>query len=58
MFSLSMRSIDLKWGGGDALSALVAEQVGFEALYRSGASIAYTRLGRSDVDHPPSIWRR
>ena len=42
----------------DALSALVAEQAGFEALYLSGASIAYTRLGRSDVDHPPSIWRR
>lgn len=33
----------------DALSALVAEQAGFEALYLSGASIAYTRLGRSDV---------
>ena len=32
----------------DALSALVAEQAGFEALYLSGASIAYTRLGRSD----------
>jgi 2-methylisocitrate lyase-like PEP mutase family enzyme len=28
---------------------LVAEQAGFEALYLSGASIAYTRLGRSDV---------
>ncbi len=33
----------------DALSALVAEQAGFEALYLSGASIAYTRLGRSDI---------
>ncbi len=33
----------------DALSALMAEQAGFEALYLSGASIAYTRLGRSDV---------
>jgi 2-methylisocitrate lyase-like PEP mutase family enzyme len=33
----------------DALSALLAEQSGFEALYLSGASIAYTRLGRSDV---------
>jgi 2-methylisocitrate lyase-like PEP mutase family enzyme len=30
----------------DALSALIAEQAGFEALYLSGASIAYTRLGR------------
>ena len=33
----------------DALTALVAEQAGFEALYLSGASIAYARLGRSDV---------
>ena len=33
----------------DALSAVVAEQAGFEALYLSGASIAYTSLGRSDV---------
>ena len=33
----------------DALSALVAEQAAFEALYLSGASIAYTLLGRSDV---------
>ena len=33
----------------DALSALVAEQAGFEALYLSGASIAYTRLGRPDI---------
>ena len=33
----------------DALSALIAQQAGFEALYLSGASIAYTRLGRSDV---------
>ena len=33
----------------DALTALLAEQAGMEALYLSGASIAYTRLGRSDV---------
>jgi 2-methylisocitrate lyase-like PEP mutase family enzyme len=33
----------------DALTALVAEQAGFEALYLSGASIAYARLARSDV---------
>jgi len=33
----------------DALSALLAEQAGFEALYLSGASIAYTALARSDV---------
>jgi 2-methylisocitrate lyase-like PEP mutase family enzyme len=33
----------------DSLTALVAEQAGFEALYLSGASIAYTKLGRSDI---------
>ncbi len=33
----------------DAFSALLAEQAGFEGLYLSGASIAYTRLGRSDI---------
>ena len=33
----------------DALTALVAQQAGFDALYLSGASIAYTRLGRSDI---------
>ena len=33
----------------DALSAHVAQQNGFEALYLSGASIAYTRLGTSDI---------
>jgi 2-methylisocitrate lyase-like PEP mutase family enzyme len=36
-------------GVHDAFTALLAEQAGFEALYLSGASIAYTRLGRSDV---------
>ncbi len=46
---LSQSSIVLAPGVYDALSALVAEQAGFEALYLSGASIAYTRLGRSDV---------
>lgn len=33
----------------DALTALLAERAGFECLYLSGASIAYTRLGRPDV---------
>jgi len=33
----------------DALTALIAEQAGFEALYVSGAAIAYTRLGRPDI---------
>jgi 2-methylisocitrate lyase-like PEP mutase family enzyme len=46
---LKQPGIVLAPGVYDALSALVAEQAGFEALYLSGASIAYTRLGRSDV---------
>ncbi len=33
----------------DALSAALAEQAGFQALYLSGASIAYTRLGAPDL---------
>lgn len=36
-------------GVSDALTALLAEQAGFEALYLSGASIAYTRLARPDI---------
>jgi len=46
---LARKDIVLAPGVYDALSALVAEQAGFEALYLSGASIAYTRLGRSDI---------
>ena len=33
----------------DAFSALVAQQAGCEAVYLSGAAVAYTALGRSDV---------
>ena len=33
----------------DALSGLIAEQSGARAVYLSGASIAYTRFGRSDL---------
>jgi len=33
----------------DALTAHLAEQAGFSALYVSGAAIAYTRLGRPDI---------
>ena len=33
----------------DAFTALLAQQAGFEALYLSGASIAYTHLGRPDI---------
>lgn len=33
----------------DALTAALAEAAGFEALYLSGAALAYTRLGRPDI---------
>lgn len=33
----------------DALTASIATAAGFEALYLSGAAIAYTRLGRPDI---------
>ncbi|WP_341990689.1 isocitrate lyase/phosphoenolpyruvate mutase family protein [Azorhizobium sp. AG788] len=33
----------------DALTASIATDAGFEALYLSGAAIAYTRLGRPDI---------
>jgi len=33
----------------DALTATLAEAAGFEALYLSGAAVAYTRLGRPDI---------
>ncbi|MES1978712.1 MAG: isocitrate lyase/PEP mutase family protein [Pseudomonadota bacterium] len=46
---LAQQAALLAPGVYDALSALVAQQAGFEALYLSGASIAYTALGRSDI---------
>ena len=33
----------------DAFTASLASEAGFEALYLSGASIAYTKLGRPDI---------
>lgn len=36
-------------GGFDALSASLIEIAGFQAMYLSGASIAYTKLGRPDI---------
>lgn len=36
-------------GGYDALSASLIEKGGFNAMYLSGASIAYTRFGRPDI---------
>jgi 2-methylisocitrate lyase-like PEP mutase family enzyme len=46
---LSRDPLLLAPGVYDALTALLAEQAGFEAVYLSGASIAYTRLGRPDI---------
>lgn len=46
---LGEKRILLAPGVYDALSGLIAEQAGAEAVYLSGASIAYTRFGRPDV---------
>ena len=46
---LNQPEVLLAPGVYDAFSALIAEQSGFEALYLSGASVAYTLLGRSDI---------
>ena len=46
---LAQQSILVAPGVFDAWSALLAERAGFEAVYLSGASIAYTRLGRPDI---------
>jgi 2-methylisocitrate lyase-like PEP mutase family enzyme len=46
---LARKPILLAPGVYDALTALVATQAGAEAIYLSGAAMAYTRLGRSDI---------
>lgn len=46
---LKQNGIVLAPGIFDALSGLLAERTGFEALYLSGASIAYTRHGGPDI---------
>ncbi|MGB6351601.1 MAG: isocitrate lyase/phosphoenolpyruvate mutase family protein [Pseudolabrys sp.] len=46
---LARPSILIAPGVFDPLTSLIAEQAGFEALYVSGAAIAYTRLGRPDI---------
>ena len=46
---LTQKPIVVAPGVYDAFTALVAEQAAFRTLYVSGAAIAYTRLGRSDV---------
>lgn len=46
---LSEQKILVAPGVFDALSAVVATDCGAEALYLSGASIAYTRIGQPDI---------
>jgi 2-methylisocitrate lyase-like PEP mutase family enzyme len=46
---LANRPILLAPGIYDALTASLATQAGHEALYLSGAALAYTRLGRPDI---------
>lgn len=46
---LNQRPIVVAPGVYDALTATIAADAGFEALYLSGAAIAYTRLGRPDI---------
>lgn len=46
---LARKPILLAPGVFDALGAALAEAAGFEALYLSGASLAYTRLGLPDL---------
>ncbi len=46
---LSRPPILIAPGVYDALTALIAVRAGFDALYVSGAGIAYSRLGRPDI---------
>src|SRR5215470_15234754 len=46
---LSQSPIVVAPGVYDALTAHLAVRAGFEAIYVSGAALAYTRLGRPDI---------
>ena len=46
---IAAREILVAPGVYDGLTASLAEAAGFEALYLSGAAVAYTRLGRPDI---------
>ncbi len=46
---LAQKEILVAPGVYDGLTASLAEKAGFEALYLSGAAVAYTRLGRPDI---------
>jgi 2-methylisocitrate lyase-like PEP mutase family enzyme len=46
---LAQKSIVVAPGVYDAFTASMAQAAGFEALYVSGAAIAYTKLGKPDI---------
>ena len=46
---LQNKEIMVTPGVFDGLTASLAEAAGFEALYLSGAAVAYTRLGQPDI---------
>lgn len=46
---LAAKAVTVAPGCYDALTASLIERAGFPAAYLSGASIAYTRLGRPDI---------
>jgi 2-methylisocitrate lyase-like PEP mutase family enzyme len=46
---LQSKEILVAPGVYDGLTAALAQAAGFEALYLSGAAVAYTRLGRPDI---------
>jgi 2-methylisocitrate lyase-like PEP mutase family enzyme len=46
---LATRRIVLAPGVYDSFTAMLAEKAGFDALYLSGASVAYSRLGGPDI---------
>lgn len=46
---LHSKNIVVAPGVYDALSASLAEHAGFDTVYLSGASLAYTKLGRPDI---------
>ena len=46
---LAQKNIVVAPGVYDALTATIAVDAGFEALYLSGAAVSYTRLGQPDI---------
>lgn len=46
---IAQREILVAPGVYDGLTASLAEAAGFQALYLSGAAVAYTRMGRPDI---------